>query len=54
MGERAGRHRSTDRKCKSPAVGRGFFYQVAGTRRPGLLGNDLGRVRAFLALLDLV
>jgi hypothetical protein len=52
--ERAGRHRSTDRKCKSPAVGRGFYYQVAGTQRSGLLGNDLDRAGALLALLVLV
>jgi hypothetical protein len=53
-GERAGRHRSTDRKCKSPAGGRGFIYQALDTRCPGLLENDLYRAGAFLALLDLV
>jgi len=34
---------------KSPAVGRGFF---SGARSPGLLGYDVGRARAFLALLN--
>ena len=42
----------TGRRQKSPAVGRGFVFRVASTRRPGLLGYDVGRAGAFLALLD--
>ena len=54
LGRQANCHHLMGLKCKSPAAGRGFLDQVAGTWHPDLLGYDVGRAGAFLALLNVV
>jgi hypothetical protein len=39
---------------KAPPMGGAFYHQVPGTWYPVLLGYDVGRARAFLALLNVV
>jgi len=39
---------------QKPRRGAGLLLPGGGTQRRGLLGNDLGRTGALLALLDLV